>query len=57
MKGVGKKVKGIGSSTSTTGASHANFAPWSSFAGPIHAELAVAWAESAAGRVETQQYQ
>ena len=48
VKGVGQKVKGIRSSTSSTAASHANFALGSS-SGPTPAELAVAQAE-------TQQY-
>ena len=48
VKGVGRKVKGVKSSTSSTAASHANFALGSSSC-PIPTELAVA-------RAETQQY-
>ena len=46
VKGVGQKVKGVRSFTSFTAASHASFAPGSSSAGLIHAELAAAQAES-----------
>ena len=50
VKGIGKKVKGIRSSTSTTTASHADFAPRSSSVDLIHMELAVT-------RAKSQQYQ
>ena len=43
---VGKKVKGIKSSTSSTAASHASFAPESSYADLTHVELADIRAES-----------
>ena len=46
VKVVVRKVKGVRSSTSSTAASHASFAPGSSYAGLIHAELAAARAES-----------
>ena len=46
VKGVGRKMKGIGSSTSSTATSHANFAHASSSAGLIHVYLANAQANS-----------
>ena len=45
VKGVGRKAKGVGSSTSSTTASHTSFAPGSS-SGPIHDELTAARAET-----------
>ena len=41
MKRVGRKVKGIGSSTFSTIASHASFAPGSLFTSLTHAELTI----------------
>ena len=53
VKGVGPKVKGVGNSTSSTAASHASFAPGSSFVNHIHAELATVRAESQQYRHES----
>ena len=47
----GQKVKGVGSSTSSTAASHASFASRSSFVGPIHVELATARADTTVSEV------
>ena len=46
VRAVGRKLKGVGNSTSSTAASHANFAPGSSSFGPSYEELAAARAES-----------
>ena len=46
MRAVGRKLKGVGSSTSSTVASHAHFAPGSSSIGLSYEELAAARGES-----------
>ena len=46
VKAVGRKLKGVGTSTSSTAASHAHFAPGSSSFGFSYEELAAARAES-----------
>ena len=46
VRAVGRKLKGVGTSTSSTAASHVHFAPGSSSVGPSYKELAAARAES-----------
>ena len=46
VRAVGKKLKGVRSSTFSTTASHAHFAPRSSLVGPSYEELAAARVKS-----------
>ena len=51
---VGRKLKAIRTSTSSTATSHARFALGSSSFGPSYEELAAARADSATARAESQ---
>ena len=50
IRGVGRKLKGIGNSTSSTAVSHAHFAPGSSSFSLSYEELAVVSADSVGTR-------
>ena len=55
-KGVGRILKGLSDSTSSTAGSHATCAPGSSSFGPMYEEFATVQAQCTAMQAESQQY-